>query len=131
MTFKSHQVNCHFEFSLMTPTFFFSSKNIADIESTVKEELMNVKKYCDVNKLSINNKKETRYMIIASPKKKISINLTACNIKKKGTIKYLGIFIDENLYGMPKYSMSTIEQQKNWLIWLRCYVSVSSLRQLY
>ena len=34
----------------MTPT----TKNIADIESTVNEELMIVKKYCDVNKLSIN-----------------------------------------------------------------------------
>ena len=36
-------------------------------------------------------------MIIASPKKKSSINLTACNIEQKRTIKYLGIFIDENL----------------------------------
>ena len=33
---------------------FFSSKNIANKESTVNEELMNVKKYCDVNKLPIN-----------------------------------------------------------------------------
>ena len=70
-------------------------------------------------------------MIIASSKKKLSTNLTACNVQQKGTIKYLGIFIDENLYGMPKYNMSIIEQQKIWLIWLRCYVSVSSLRQLY
>ena len=30
-------------------------------------------------------------------KKKISINLTACNIQQKRTIKYLGIFIEENL----------------------------------
>ena len=32
---------------------FFSSKNIADLESTLKEDLMNVLKYCNVNKLSI------------------------------------------------------------------------------
>lgn len=37
---------------------FFSSKNIADLESAVNEELMNVIKYCDVNKLSINLKKK-------------------------------------------------------------------------
>ena len=70
---------------------FFSSKNIADLESTVNEEHMNVIKYCNVNKLSINLKK-TNYMIIASPKKKLSIKLTACNIQQKHTIKYLGIF---------------------------------------
>ena len=36
---------------------FFSSKNIADFKSTVNEELINVIKYCNVNKLSINFKK--------------------------------------------------------------------------
>ena len=38
---------------------FFSSKNIADLESTVNEELVNAIKYCNVNKLSINFKKLT------------------------------------------------------------------------
>ena len=36
-------------------------------------------------------------MIIASPKKKLSINLTAFKIQRKGSIKYQRIFIDENL----------------------------------
>ena len=48
-------------------------------------------------------------MIIASSKKKISINLTACDIQQKRTIKYLGIIIDENLKWDAKYSMLTTE----------------------
>ena len=111
---------------------FFSSKNIADLESTVNEELMNVIKYCNVNKLSINFKK-TNYMIIASPKKKLPIKLTACNIQQKHTIKYLGIFIDENLKwdAQIQHVNNRIAKNLGILNKLRYYVSVSSLRQLY
>ena len=111
---------------------FFSSKNIADLESTVNEELMNVIKYCNVNKLSINFKK-TNYMIIASPKKKSPIKLTACNIQQKRTIKYLGIFIHENLKwdAQIQHVNNRIAKNLGILNKLRYYVSVSSLRQLY
>ena len=41
---------------------FASSKSINDLEKLMNEELMKVKKWCDLNKLSINIKK-TNYMI--------------------------------------------------------------------
>ena len=72
-------------------------------------------------------------MIIASPKKKLSINLTAFNIQQKCTIKYLGIFIDENLKwdAQIQHVNNRITKTLGILIKLRYYVSVSSLRQLY
>ena len=75
---------------------FYSSKNIKDLESTINEELVTVIRYCTVNKLSINFKK-TSYMIIASPREKVSINVTACDIQQRSDIKYLGVFIDDTL----------------------------------
>ena len=69
---------------------------IKDLESTINEELVNVVRYCTVSKLSINFKK-TNYMIIASPRKKVSINVTACDIQHRSDIKYLGAFIDDTL----------------------------------
>ncbi len=47
---------------------FASSKSINDLEKLMNEELMKVKKWCDLNKLSINIKK-TNYMIIKSSQK--------------------------------------------------------------
>ena len=72
-------------------------------------------------------------MIIASPKKKSPIKLTACNIQQKRTIKYLGIFIDENLKwdAQIQHVNNRIAKNLGILNKLRYYVSVSSLRQLY
>ena len=75
---------------------FYSSKNCADLEQIVNDELINVLKYCNTNKLSINFKK-TNFMLIASPRRKATINITACDITQKSHIKYLGVFIDEHL----------------------------------
>ena len=50
-----------------------------------------------MNKLSINFKKTTCSLIIAPPRKKVSINVTACDIQQTSDIKYLGIFIDDTL----------------------------------
>ena len=72
-------------------------------------------------------------MIIASPKKKLSINLPACNIQQKHTIKYLGIFIDEDLKwdAQIQHVNNRVAKNLGILNKLRYYVSVSSLRQLY
>ena len=72
-------------------------------------------------------------MVISSPKKKLSINLLACNIQQKRSIKYLGIFIDENLKWDAQIQHVNNRIAKNLGIQskLRYFVSVSSLRQLY
>jgi hypothetical protein len=84
---------------------FASSKSIKDLEILINEELTKVKKWCDLNKLSINIKK-TNYMIVKSSNKKITenINIKITNIdgtiyclERKDHIKYLGVLIDEKL----------------------------------
>ena len=64
----------------------FSSKDMAELETTVNLELAKVLKYCSVNKLSINFKK-TNYMVIASPRKKVNLSITSCKIEQKIQIK--------------------------------------------
>jgi hypothetical protein len=84
---------------------FASYKSIKDLEILMNEELTNVKKWCDLNKLSINIKK-TNYMIVKSSNKKITENInikitnkdgTICCLERKDHIKYLGVLIDEKL----------------------------------
>ena len=71
----------------------------------MNEELMKVKKWCDLNKLSINVKK-TNFMIIKSSQKKNSenINIKITNkdesiqcLERKDHIKYLGVLTDEKI----------------------------------
>ena len=75
---------------------FYSSNNLEQLQTVINEELELVLKYCAINKLSINFKK-TNFMIITTPKKKVNIRITTCNIEQKSQIKYLGVFIDEHL----------------------------------
>ena len=84
--------SCRLKFRIFADdtNILYSSKNIKDLESTINEVLVNVVRYCTVNKLSINFKK-TSYMIISSHRKKVSINVTACDIQ------YFGVFIDDTL----------------------------------
>ena len=79
----------------------------------INSELMKVKKWCDINKLSINMKK-TNLMIIKSVKKKdsaIAIKIqnndgTSQSLERKHYIKYLGVMIDEFL--TCKYHISFV-----------------------
>ncbi len=65
---------------------FYSSTNIWEVESVMKEELTNIQHYCAINKLSINLKK-TNFMII-SAKRKV---LQPIHITEMDYIKYLGV----------------------------------------
>ena len=67
---------------------FYSSNNLEQLQTVINEELELILKYCAANKLSINFKK-TNFMIIATPKKKVNIRITTCNIEQKSQIKYL------------------------------------------
>ena len=66
-------------------------------------------------------------------KKKLSINLTACNIQQKRTInyKYLGKFIHKNLKWDAQHVNNRVAKNLGILNSYPYYVSVSSLRQLY
>ena len=50
---------------------FASSPNATQLETLINQELLKVKEWCDIDRLSIKFKK-TNYMIIKSNKKKIA-----------------------------------------------------------
>ena len=72
-------------------------------------------------------------MIITSPKKKTNIRITACNIKQKSQIKYLGVFIEEHLKwdAQLQHINNKITKNIGILFKLRHYVPISTLKQLY
>ena len=57
---------------------FYSSKDPEQLQRVINEELGNVLKYCTANKLSINFK-NTHYMLITSPRKKVDVQVSACD----------------------------------------------------
>ena len=111
---------------------FYSSKDPEQLQRVINEELGNVLKYCTANKLSINFKK-THYMLITSPRKKVDVPVTACDIEQKSQIKYFGVFIDVCLKwdAQLQYINNKITKNIGILYKLRYYVSMNTLKQLY
>ena len=97
----------------------------------MNEELKLIFKYCIINKLSINLAK-TNYMLISSSRSNGSVNLIH-NIECKSQIKYLGVYLDQNLHWGPQTQHINSKLAKNVGIInkLRYYVDLHTLRQLY
>ena len=78
--------------------------------------LKKVEEWCDINKLSINLKKNN-YMMVKSPRKKntnVNINIThrdgSCHtLERKDNIKYLGVMIDSNLIWEYQISYACVQ----------------------
>lgn len=122
-------------------TIFASSANLSDLECLVNSELRKVSKWCIANRLSINLKK-TNFMIIKSPKKtmtkKVDIKLlnkenSYISIEKKDHVKFLGVFIDDNLSW--KYHISSLcsrlSRNAGIFLKLRHFVSLSQMKSIY
>ena len=109
---------------------FFTSDNLLHLESIINEELNSVFKYCNINKLSINFAKTT-YMVISSTRLRLYIHIP--NIAHKTQIKYLGIYIDQNLQWGPQTQHINNKLAKNIAIInkLRYFVDLHTLKQLY
>ena len=81
---------------------FASARDLKSLEHLMNSEL--VRKWCDINKLSINMGK-TNFMVIKSARKRdmeISLNISNSDgsshvLERKQCIKYLGVMIDESL----------------------------------
>ncbi|CAB4024043.1 arylsulfatase B-like isoform X1, partial [Paramuricea clavata] len=74
---------------------FYSNTSIEDVENVMNIEIEKIFRYCATNKLSINLEK-TNFMVITNSKEKVR-NIRIKNIVKGDFIKYLGIYIDNNL----------------------------------
>ena len=80
--------------------FFFSHKNLAQLEMIINVELVHVQTWLSTNKLSLNIDK-SNYVFFHPPQKKVNIsiklNINDTSLKEKPCIKYLGIMLDSNL----------------------------------
>jgi len=80
-------------------TLYYSSPHIPDPYEIMNEELDSLTDWLRANKLSQNVSK-TNYMIFSNINSKqhaMEINLTNTTITKTNCVKFLGVFIDENL----------------------------------
>ena len=84
---------------------FFSSSDPKELERTVNAELIKVKNWWNVNKLSINFTK-TNFMIVKSVRKRLNIpidivlpdkNGLLFHLKQQDYIKYLRILLDDKM----------------------------------
>ena len=82
---------------------FYAEENIKTLFDTVNIELQKIRQWFISNKLSLNVTK-TKYSFFHKPSKKDNIplvlpKLSICNneIKRSKSIKFLGVFLDENL----------------------------------
>ena len=109
---------------------FYTSDKVQHLETVMNEELKLVFKYCTTNKLSINLAK-TNYMVISSSRLDGSLHIH--NIERKSQIKYLGVYIDQNLHWGPQIQHINDKLVKNVVIInkLRYYVDLRTLRQLF
>ena len=109
---------------------FCTSDKVQHLETVMNEELKLVFKYCTTNKLSINLAK-TNYMVISSSRLNGSLHIH--NIERKSQIKYLGVYIDQNLHWGPQIQHINDKLAKNVGIInkLRYYVDLHTLGQLY
>ena len=109
----------------------YTSDKLHHFKTVMNEELKFVFEYCIINKLPMNLAK-TNYMLISSSRSSGSINLVH-NIECKNRIKYLGVYIDQNLHRGPQIQHINNKLAKNVGIInkLRYYVDCHTLRQLY
>ena len=117
-----------------------SARDLKSLERLMNSELAKIKKWCDINKLSINMAK-TNFMIIKSARKRdmeISLNISNSDrsshvLERKQCIKYLGVMIDESLTWKHHIAFvcSRISRNIGIMSKLRYYLSIQQLKQIY
>ena len=83
---------------------FFSEKTFEKLFAVANQQLKNIDNWLTSNKLSLNIDK-TKYIVFHTPHSKIpentNLQLRNVNLKRVQCIKFLGVFIHENLSWKP------------------------------
>ena len=99
MIFQTHQINIFYLFA-DDKNIYFESNHLKHLQSVVNKELNQVRKWLGANKLVINIG-ETNFVIFHSPHKTlnetVSIKIGKAPVKQAKYVKFLGLFLDENL----------------------------------
>lgn len=120
---------------------FFSSSDPKELERTINAELIKVKNWCNVNKLSINFTK-TNFMIVKSVRKRLNMpidivlpdkNGSTFHLKQKDHIKYLGVLLDDKINWQYHIASVCSRVARNTGIFykLRHFLTPTQLRQIY
>ena len=111
---------------------FYTSNNLRNLESVMNEEFKSVVEYCAINKLSINFSKTNFYILVSSSR--LSGNINANNITIKSQIKYLGVYMDQNLRccgPQIRHINNKLAKNIGIIAKLRHYVNLHTMKQLY
>ena len=117
-------------------SIFYSHSNAIQLFSILNEELRKVDAWMKSNRLSVNIKK-TNYVIFKSKQKRFNANLSLYYdnnpLKKEQFIKFLGVYIDENLSWIPHINHVCLKISKSIGIIYRSrfYLSSKSKLALY
>ena len=111
---------------------FCTSKDIMSLSVTICNELMKLKKWFALNKLSLNITK-TNYMIFCKTKYKDNIQISIGNklIDKVSETKFLGVIIDDQLNWQSHIKQIVTKLHKNYYIIKKASRSMASLTMLY
>ena len=80
----------------------YAAKSMDELQSVINSELVNLHKWLNTNKLSLNIAK-TEFMIIGSRQRisamddRITIEINDCEVEKVDSVKSLGVYIDKHL----------------------------------
>lgn len=115
-------------------SIFYSSESYNELISVVNRELKVIKKWMDINKLSLNIEK-TKAITFRNVKRNEDLQITIddVQIEKVSEIKFLGIKIDNKLSWKPhiRYIKSKISRCLSVINKAKPYLDVNSLRTLY
>ena len=118
---------------------FYAEENIKTLFDTVNIELLKISQWFISNKLSLNVTK-TKYSFFHKPSKNDNIplvlpKLSICNnkIKRSESIKFLGVFLDENLTCKDhiRYTENKISKNIALLFRSKLYLTKKCILSLY
>ena len=127
----------YFLFCLLMTVIYFCGKDPNKLITTMNDELVHIVRWLQVNKLSINLKKKTHFMIFRKKKVKVSLvekivinNVKIAQVEKT---KFLGVMIDHNLtfINHMKYTHGKMAKAIGILFRGKKYFSEITMKTLY
>lgn len=113
--------------------FICSGDDLERLASNVQEELVQLKLWFDINKLSMNLTK-TNYMVFSNrTKPDISLSINNINIEKASEVRFLGVILDDKLKWKSHILHVKNKVSKSLFILSKCkyFLPCNTLRMLY
>ena len=116
---------------------FFSEKTFKKLFAVANQQLKNIDNWLTSNKVSIVNIDKTNYIVFHTPHSKIpentNLQLRNANLKRVQRIKFLGVFVHENLSWKPhmEWQLQKIKVCYGVVRKIQSYLNKKTLLLLY